>query len=111
MCTTFTTYCIPCFPGKKFFQEYFCILFAVLAVFFFFLSLFLLFSGCFVHTVPKDEIKEKMHYPITNAEAQSHAGLYAIRYISGATFSSAITRLIVRSKSFSSCFLTKRHNH
>ncbi|KAK9975468.1 hypothetical protein ABG768_023507 [Culter alburnus] len=54
-------------------------------------------NGDFLHSLPKEEIMETMHYPITNAEAQSHAGFYGIRYISGAPFSSAITRLIVRS--------------
>ncbi|XP_067295907.1 angiopoietin-1 receptor [Pseudorasbora parva] len=54
-------------------------------------------NGFFEHTLPKEDIMDIIHYPITNAKAQSHAGLYSVRYISGAQFSSAITRLIVRS--------------
>ncbi|KAK2910774.1 hypothetical protein Q8A67_002907 [Cirrhinus molitorella] len=55
-------------------------------------------NGIYEHTSPKeDNMDYVINYPIINAKAQSHAGIYAIRYISGAPFSSAITRLIVRS--------------
>uniref|UniRef100_A0A672RK19 receptor protein-tyrosine kinase n=1 Tax=Sinocyclocheilus grahami TaxID=75366 RepID=A0A672RK19_SINGR len=46
---------------------------------------------------PKEDITDVINYTIINAKAQSHAGIYVIRYISGAPFSSAITRLIIRS--------------
>ncbi|XP_016339988.1 tyrosine-protein kinase receptor Tie-2-like [Sinocyclocheilus anshuiensis] len=54
-------------------------------------------NGNFEHSSPKEDIMDVINYPIINAKAQSHAGIYAIRYISEAPFSSAITRLIVRS--------------
>ncbi|XP_043094566.1 tyrosine-protein kinase receptor Tie-2 [Puntigrus tetrazona] len=54
-------------------------------------------NGNFVHSSPQGDIMDVVNYTIINAKAQSHAGIYAIRYISGAPFSSAITRLIVRS--------------
>uniref|UniRef100_A0A672JTY1 receptor protein-tyrosine kinase n=1 Tax=Sinocyclocheilus grahami TaxID=75366 RepID=A0A672JTY1_SINGR len=54
-------------------------------------------NGNFENTSPKEDIMDVINYPIINAKAQSHAGIYAIRYISEAPFSSAITRLIVRS--------------
>uniref|UniRef100_A0A8C2BVM0 receptor protein-tyrosine kinase n=1 Tax=Cyprinus carpio TaxID=7962 RepID=A0A8C2BVM0_CYPCA len=50
----------------------------------------------FEHSSPKEDMNV-INYTIINAKAQSHAGVYAIRYISEAPFSSAITRLIVRS--------------
>ncbi|XP_073706858.1 angiopoietin-1 receptor-like [Garra rufa] len=53
-------------------------------------------NGHFEHTSPKED-KDVINYTIINAKAKSHAGIYAIRYISGAPFSSAITRLIIRS--------------
>ncbi|XP_050965741.1 tyrosine-protein kinase receptor Tie-2 [Labeo rohita] len=53
-------------------------------------------NGNFEHSLPKEENKDVINYSIINAKAESHAGIYAIRYISGAPFSSAITRLIVR---------------
>ncbi|XP_051523231.1 tyrosine-protein kinase receptor Tie-2 [Myxocyprinus asiaticus] len=54
-------------------------------------------NGKFEHSSPKEDIMDVIHYPITNATAHIHAGIYTIIYISGAPFSSAITRLIVRS--------------
>ncbi|KTF89915.1 hypothetical protein cypCar_00028747 [Cyprinus carpio] len=53
-------------------------------------------NGDFEHSSPKEDMNV-INYTIINAKAQSHAGVYAIRYISEAPFSSAITRLIVRS--------------
>ncbi|XP_039517515.1 tyrosine-protein kinase receptor Tie-2 [Pimephales promelas] len=53
-------------------------------------------NGNFEHSSPKEDITDIYHLPITNTKA-SHAGLYSIHYISRALFSSAITRLIVRS--------------
>lgn len=57
------------------------------------------FSGVYEHTSPQGDFMDVINYQIINAKAQTHAGIYAIQYISGAPFSSAITRLIVRSKS------------
>nr|AAI63579.1 Endothelium-specific receptor tyrosine kinase 2 [Danio rerio] len=54
-------------------------------------------NGHFEHSSPKEDISDIIHYPVTNAKAESHAGIYAIRYISAAPSSAAITRLIVRS--------------
>ncbi|XP_056600994.1 tyrosine-protein kinase receptor Tie-2 isoform X2 [Triplophysa dalaica] len=54
-------------------------------------------NGNFEHSSPKGDITDMVHYSITNAQAEMHAGIYSIRYISGTPFSSAITRLIVRS--------------
>ncbi|XP_077091618.1 angiopoietin-1 receptor [Siphateles boraxobius] len=54
-------------------------------------------NGHFEHSSPKEDIMDIINFPITNAKAESHAGLYSIRYISKAPFSAAITRLIVRS--------------
>uniref|UniRef100_A0A8C1VHX5 receptor protein-tyrosine kinase n=1 Tax=Cyprinus carpio TaxID=7962 RepID=A0A8C1VHX5_CYPCA len=56
----------------------------------------MLHEGDFEHSSPKEDMNV-INYTIINAKAQSHAGVYAIRYISEAPFSSAITRLIVRS--------------
>ncbi|XP_016300379.1 tyrosine-protein kinase receptor Tie-2-like [Sinocyclocheilus anshuiensis] len=54
-------------------------------------------NGNFENASPKEDNMDVINYPIIDAKAQIHAGIYAIRYISGAPFSSAITRLIVRS--------------
>ncbi|XP_042579419.1 tyrosine-protein kinase receptor Tie-2-like [Cyprinus carpio] len=56
-------------------------------------------NGVYEHTSPQGDFMDVINYQIINAKAQTHAGIYAIQYISGAPFSSAITRLIVRSKS------------
>lgn len=53
-------------------------------------------DGNYQHTSPKEDNMDMVNYLISNAKAQN-SGIYAIRYISGAPFSSAITRLIVRS--------------
>uniref|UniRef100_A0A8C1DRL3 receptor protein-tyrosine kinase n=1 Tax=Cyprinus carpio carpio TaxID=630221 RepID=A0A8C1DRL3_CYPCA len=54
-------------------------------------------NGVYEHTSPQGDFMDVINYQIINAKAQTHAGIYAIQYISGAPFSSAITRLIVRS--------------
>ncbi|KAJ8260506.1 hypothetical protein COCON_G00162290 [Conger conger] len=53
-------------------------------------------NGSFIHSVPRDEIRDTLQYPI-NAVALEHAGFYTVRYIAETMPSSAITRLIVRS--------------
>uniref|UniRef100_A0A8C2C8B4 TEK tyrosine kinase, endothelial n=1 Tax=Cyprinus carpio TaxID=7962 RepID=A0A8C2C8B4_CYPCA len=54
-------------------------------------------NGVYEHTSPQGDFMDVINYQIINAKAQTHAGIYEIQYISGAPFSSAITRLIVRS--------------
>ncbi|KAG9354080.1 hypothetical protein JZ751_012204 [Albula glossodonta] len=53
-------------------------------------------EGSYRYSVPRDEIRDILHYTISDIGMED-SGLYTTNYIAGSTTSSAITRLIVRS--------------
>lgn len=59
-------------------------------------SLFSL-TGSFIHSVPRHEVPDILEVQVPHAQPQD-AGVYSARYIGGNLFTSAFTRLIVRSK-------------
>ncbi|MGH0180312.1 UNVERIFIED_CONTAM: hypothetical protein FKN15_003944, partial [Acipenser sinensis] len=52
-------------------------------------------NGSFIHSVLRDEVHPTLVYSFSSVQLQD-AGLYAARYIGGTIFTSALTRLIVR---------------
>lgn len=53
--------------------------------------------GSFIHSVPRHEVPDILEVHLPHAQPQD-AGVYSARYIGGNLFTSAFTRLIVRSK-------------
>ena len=60
-------------------------------------STFLPSPGSFIHSVPRHEVPDILEVHLPHAQPQD-AGVYSARYIGGNLFTSAFTRLIVRSK-------------
>lgn len=56
-----------------------------------------LLPGSFIHSVPRHEVPDILEVHLPHAQPQD-AGVYSARYIGGNLFTSAFTRLIVRSK-------------
>ncbi|EGW09144.1 Angiopoietin-1 receptor [Cricetulus griseus] len=54
-------------------------------------------NGSFIHSVPRHEVPDILEVHLPHAQPQD-AGVYSARYIGGNLFTSAFTRLIVRSR-------------